>query len=835
MAAGRNGADHSAGNGTATLAHFGPYAPGPLVDAGAPETGWPVAGGERGAGSAGPGARAARPAALDRATNPFRRLNVRGKLVASYTLLTVLVLVMLGLGVAAASTARSDGTATRTELAMTRSVKQLQDDAATIAVAENSVAFDYASHGSATADRQSLAQGIAAYSAQSRAVGAFALDARERSNLASANAAFTTYASLSRQVNADFALNTRSSLAAAGTGVAALSFGSITTPLGVLVDQVSAQVDARTGAAIASANSERNLVLGFGLLVVLLAIASAVAITRSITRPISEINSTLAAVSAGDLEVRARVTSTDELGEVASSLNDAIAAQAATRDEIAVQNRAQAQASADNAAVIEILGEINEAGSTDAVIAKALEAVRRGFGWAYGSYWAVDEPTRSLHVVGQSGAFGSGELDRLDRSSTITESSGLAGRAWSGRELVYSDASHPVGQCPRIAAAQRSGPVEAICFPVLVSGRVVGTMDFFAPAAHESLPEWRLTAMRNVGTVVSQVLEKVDVQERDRQTERELREKVDSILGVVSAAATGDLTVAVPVAGSDAIGQVGEGLSSLLADLRERMSAIGANTEGLAAASEELLATSAEMSSGSAETSGQAHAASRTSEMVSSQVESVSAAAEELTASIREIAKNSADAARVAIEATAVAEETNATVIKLGDSSAEIGKVIKVITTIAQQTNLLALNATIEAARAGEAGKGFAVVAGEVKDLARETATATDDISAKIAAIQSDTASAVEAIGKIKEIIDRINELQSAIASAVEQQTATTNEIARNVSGAAQGTSEITTTIAEVASVAQQSSAAAGGTAAAAGDLARMTADLQQLIARFTY
>ncbi|MDA8291974.1 MAG: methyl-accepting chemotaxis protein [Actinomycetota bacterium] len=831
MPGARNGADSGAGSGTATLAHFGPFAAGDT--AGAPS---PARTSDEGRGGAlAPRAERSGPrrGALSRLAARGSGARVRTKLVASYSILTVLVLAMVGLGISAASAARTDASATRVDVGLTRAVKQLQIDAATIAVAENSVAFDYSSHASATGDRQSLAQGIAAYTADSRAVARFALDASEQADLAKANVAFRTYASISDQANADLALNTKASLARAGAGIAALSFGSITTPLNALVAHVGAATDASTASSIASAADERNLVFGFGLLVVLFAIASAVAITRSVTRPIAEINSTLAAVSAGDLEARARVTSTDELGEVAGSLNAAIAAQEAAREEIAVQSRAQAEAASDNSAVIDILGELHEATTLDSVVARALDATRRHFGWAYASYFAADDESRSLRLVAQSGSLG--ELERLDRSAVVSESSGLAGRAWAGRELVRSDGARPLAGCPRVEGARRSGPVEAVAFPVVVAGRVVGTMDFFAPAERELIPEWRVTAMRNVGTVVSQVVERIDAQEREREAERELREKVDAILSVVSAAAGGDLTVSVPVSGSDAIGKVGVGLAALLADLRERVHAIGTNTEGLAAASEELLATSAQLSSGSSETSGRAYAASGTSETVSSQVESVSAAAEELTASIREIAKNSADAARVAIEATAVAEATNETVVKLGASSAEIGQVIKVITTIAQQTNLLALNATIEAARAGEAGKGFAVVAGEVKDLARETAAATDDISAKIAAIQEDTASAVDAIGKIKEIIDRINELQSAIASAVEQQTATTNEIARNVAGAAQGTSEITTTIADVATLAEQSSSAATGTAAAAGDLARMTADLQQLIARFRF
>jgi methyl-accepting chemotaxis protein len=182
-----------------------------------------------------------------------------------------------------------------------------------------------------------------------------------------------------------------------------------------------------------------------------------------------------------------------------------------------------------------------------------------------------------------------------------------------------------------------------------------------------------------------------------------------------------------------------------------------------------------------------------------------------------------------------VAERTNMTVEKLGDSSREIGEVIKVITSIAQQTNLLALNATIEAARAGEAGKGFAVVANEVKELARETARATDDISRKIEAIQSDTRGAVEAIGEIGAIIKQINDIQNSIAGAVEEQTATANEIARNVAEAARGSSEIARNITQVAEGAKHTTAGANDTQNAATGLARMAAELQRLVAQFKY
>jgi hypothetical protein len=212
------------------------------------------------------------------------------------------------------------------------------------------------------------------------------------------------------------------------------------------------------------------------------------------------------------------------------------------------------------------------------------------------------------------------------------------------------------------------------------------------------------------------------------------------------------------------------------------------------------------------------------------QIEQAASGTEEMGASIKEIAKSVQDAAKVAATAVRAAETTNATISKLGDSSAEIGKVIKVITSIAQQTNLLALNATIEAARAGEAGKGFAVVANEVKELAKETAKATEYISQKIEAIQSETKMAVDAIAEIGTVINKISDYQNTIASAVEEQTATTNEISRNVTEAARGSTEIAQNITGVATSARSTSAGAHDTQKAAGELSRMAAELQSIV-----
>jgi methyl-accepting chemotaxis protein len=311
----------------------------------------------------------------------------------------------------------------------------------------------------------------------------------------------------------------------------------------------------------------------------------------------------------------------------------------------------------------------------------------------------------------------------------------------------------------------------------------------------------------------------------------QVKEALAGLLSAAQAIAANDLRRDTPL--TPIAGRLGRTFAEMTDSLAGFVTEVGKNSQVLASAAEELNSVSQQMSAGAEETATQADVVSRAAEQVSGSVNTVATSSEEMSASIKEIARSAAEAARVALSAVTAADSTNSTVQKLGASGAEIGKVVKVITSIAAQTKLLAINATIEAARAGDAGKGFAVVANEVKELAKETAKATEDIGQRIEAIQADTRSAVEAIAQISAIIKQINEHQSTIASAVEEQSATTNEIDRNVTEAAGGSSEIARNISGVAEAARHTSQGTADTQKASAELTRMASELQLMISRF--
>ncbi len=309
--------------------------------------------------------------------------------------------------------------------------------------------------------------------------------------------------------------------------------------------------------------------------------------------------------------------------------------------------------------------------------------------------------------------------------------------------------------------------------------------------------------------------------------------QLNATVEVLHEVAKGNLTHHMNVSGTDEVAQMGIALNETIDNLSRVMSEIGSDAKVLSNASEELSTSSQQLGANSQQTTTQAGAVSAAAEQVSQNVQTVSTATEEMSASIKEISKNASEAAEVASSAARLAGATTATMTKLSESSAEIGNVIKVITSIAEQTNLLALNATIEAARAGEAGKGFAVVANEVKELAKETAKATEDIGRKVEAIQNDAKGAVQAIDEITTVIGRINDIQNTIASAVEEQTGTTNEISRNVSETAKGSSDIASNITGVANAAKETQLSATASQQAATDLSQLAVKLSGLVGQF--
>jgi methyl-accepting chemotaxis protein len=446
----------------------------------------------------------------------------------------------------------------------------------------------------------------------------------------------------------------------------------------------------------------------------------------------------------------------------------------------------QAEVMANTQAVNQVLQLVGQATTPEEAAKAALDEVRLAFGWVYGGYWMMDPAEPVLRFAVDSG-LANEDFRRATRESIFREGEGLSGRAWRNRDLYFIRDIGYVHDCPFVAQAQKLGIKSGISFPIEVEGVVVATMEFFA-VEFLSLTEERMQSLRLVGTLVSSALERLQKVHRERD---------------------------------------------LISRLREAFHSVADKAQFLAKASEQLTDVSQQMGSRATETSQQATRVSAASEQVSQGIGSVAASAEEMNASIKEIARNAIEAARMASTAVGVAEQTTQTVNKLGESSVEIGKVIKVITSIAQQTNLLALNATIEAARAGEAGKGFAVVATEVKELAKQTAAATEDISQKIEAIQNDTRGVVRAITQIGEIIKQINDYQNTTASAVEEQTATTNEIARSANEAAMGGNEIARNITSVSDAARHTAQGAADTLDSARELTKLAADLNLLVEQF--
>jgi methyl-accepting chemotaxis protein len=307
------------------------------------------------------------------------------------------------------------------------------------------------------------------------------------------------------------------------------------------------------------------------------------------------------------------------------------------------------------------------------------------------------------------------------------------------------------------------------------------------------------------------------------------------VRAVLAGLADGDLTGDPQVNSRDEVGQMAAALVSANAALRRTVGTIVESAATLGDAAEQLATGNRQISRRVTDSAEQATVVAGDADSASLSITTVTDGASEMDSAITEIARRAEQAAMVANAAVDVVTGTSATVEELGRSSADIEQVLKTITSIAAQTNLLALNATIEAARAGEAGKGFAVVAGEVKDLAQQTATATEDIAHRISAIQTTSGQASTAIGRIGEVINEINGHQGAIAAAVEEQTATTSEMGRSMAEAAGASTRIAATITTVAEATRATEAEVRESQVAISTVTRLSGDLREVVNRFRY
>ncbi len=451
---------------------------------------------------------------------------------------------------------------------------------------------------------------------------------------------------------------------------------------------------------------------------------------------------------------------------------------------------------------------------------RALEAIR-AMRYEGGNYFWIndDHPTMIMHPTKP-------ELDGQDLTN-IRDSSGKAMFVEFVKAAQSPDGGYVRYLWPKPGEQM---PVEKLSFVKKFEpwGWVLGTGIYI----NDVNAAWRQNTVKACGLALACLLAVMVI---SYGTARSMLWRVSEMVRRVEdmAEGEGDLTKRIEIATNDEIGELAKWINAFVERLHEMIKSVAENARQVADASEQLSNTSEQIAANAQETSAQAKMVSDAVVQVSQNLQTVATGAGEMGDSIKEIAKNATEAAHVATSAVKVAETATSTVSKLGESSTEIGQVIKVITSIAQQTNLLALNATIEAARAGEAGKGFAVVANEVKELARETANATEDISRKIEAIQSDTNAAVEAIASISEVINRVNGISNTIATAVEEQNATTNEMTRNVGEAARSSGEITRNISGVALTADSTSRGAAETQKAVQQLVETSAELRRLVEQF--
>jgi methyl-accepting chemotaxis protein len=472
---------------------------------------------------------------------------------------------------------------------------------------------------------------------------------------------------------------------------------------------------------------------------------------------------------------------------------------------------------ANTTAVNQLLLALGRARNVRDVITAALGSVREAFSWSYGSYWEIQPEEQVLRFSQDSGAV-SEDFRRVTAEARFREGEGLNGQAWQTRDLVFVPDLGEMKTCSRAPVAKRSGLKSGVCFPIMLNGKIIGTMDFFteeriSPSAN------RLDALRNVGRLVSSAMEKVDQQARIDQAKKDLEAKVNQLMKVARAAAAGDLTVEVGVRGDDDMGRLGEALATMIGELK--------NVIG------QIMESASQFAEGSRVVAESASYLSESAQNQAATVEEMSASIQQLSHAIVEINHNADAATSLADKTSHLAKQGGDSVeqaieamVLIKKSSEQVSDIIQVISEIASQTNLLALNAAIEAARAGEHGLGFAVVADEVRKLAERSSAAAKEITSLIK-------ESTRRVADGAQLSEKAGESLARIVQGVHETAASITKIAQATREQSEASGEVNKAIQNVTSITETNASSSEELSASAEELGAQSAALKNVISGF--